>query len=195
MLDPKGIHIRIMSTLKIDLWNSALDATPISSLPLNKLLSVEGDFSLLQMLDRFQEGRSHMAVVTRMSKAKAASVKLEVKKGLTQRLKEKVKFGDSDSSGEESDSETVASADAHSSQDGSSNDSHTRKLKWGRRRKHKKANKNVDLEKGEGKPESKEGGPEKPTAKTAWEKITINGREQSMPDDAVLPEDGADEVR
>ena len=54
------------------------------------------------MLDRFQEGRSHMAVVTRMSKAKAASVKQEVKKGLTQRLKEKVKFGDSDSSGEES---------------------------------------------------------------------------------------------
>jgi metal transporter CNNM len=151
------------------------------------------------MLDKFQEGRSHMAVVSRMSYEKAASVKQEVKKGLTRRLKERVGMGDSsssESSDDEVDVDATASTDG-SSQEGTLNGGHSKKRKWGRRRKSKKkSNKNLDLEKGDGQTEkSSEGDPDKVPVKTTWEKISIAGREQSMPDDAVLLKDGAEEVR
>lgn len=70
---------------------------------MNKLPSVYQNEPLLGILDKFQEGRSHMAVVSRLSIAHAASVKKAVKKGLTQRLKDRV--GISDSSSSDSDSE------------------------------------------------------------------------------------------
>jgi metal transporter CNNM len=56
---------------------------------------------LLGILDKFQEGRSHMAIVSRISVEKAASVKKVVKRGLTQRLRDRVGMGESDSSDEE----------------------------------------------------------------------------------------------
>ena len=62
---------------------------------------------LLGILDRFQEGRSHMAIVSRLSVERAQSVKKEVRKGLTQRLLGAL-HGDSsasDSSSDSSDSE------------------------------------------------------------------------------------------
>lgn len=140
-----------------------------------------------------------MAVVSRMSYEKAASVKQEVKKGLTRRLKERVGMGDSsssESSDDEVDVDATASTDG-SSQEGTLNGGHSKKRKWGRRRKSKKkSNKNLDLEKGDGQTEkSSEGDPDKVPVKTTWEKISIAGREQSMPDDAVLLKDGAEEVR
>lgn len=60
---------------------------------------------LLGILDRFQEGRSHMAIVSRLSVEKAASVKKVVKRGLTQRLRDRVRMGDTDSSSSSSDDE------------------------------------------------------------------------------------------
>ncbi|EIN04149.1 DUF21-domain-containing protein [Punctularia strigosozonata HHB-11173 SS5] len=76
------------------------DAVPLRKIPLNRVTFVPQNESLLGILDRFQEGRSHMAIVTRFSKEKAASVKKVVKKNLTQRLRERV-MGDSDSSSDE----------------------------------------------------------------------------------------------
>jgi metal transporter CNNM len=49
---------------------------------------------LLGILDKFQEGKSHMAIVSRFSADKAASVKKAVKRGLTQRLRERVGIGE-----------------------------------------------------------------------------------------------------
>ena len=67
---------------------------------INKVLFVPQNESLLGILERFQNGRSHMAIVSRMSYEKAMSVKKAVKKGLTKRLKETV-LGDQTSSSEE----------------------------------------------------------------------------------------------
>ncbi|KAF9475034.1 DUF21-domain-containing protein [Pholiota conissans] len=81
------------------------DATPLRKIPLNKVPFVPNNEPLLGMLDRFQEGRSHMAIVSRFSVEKAASVKKAVKRGLTQRLRERVGMGDTDSDSESSDDE------------------------------------------------------------------------------------------
>ncbi|TFY74732.1 hypothetical protein EWM64_g9280 [Hericium alpestre] len=77
------------------------DAVPVRSITLNKVPSVAQNAPLLGILDRFQEGRSHMAIVSRMSVGKAASVKKAVKKNLTQRLKDRVGISDSSSSSDE----------------------------------------------------------------------------------------------
>lgn len=66
-----------------------------------------------------------MAIVSRLSVEKAQSVKKVAKRGLTQRLRERVGMGDSSSSGDSSESE-----DESGSEDGG-------KKKWGRRRKSK----------------------------------------------------------
>ncbi|KIJ37529.1 hypothetical protein M422DRAFT_177870 [Sphaerobolus stellatus SS14] len=73
------------------------DETPLRSLPLNKVPTVPYDESLLAVMDRFQEGRSHMAIVSLFSKAKAASVHETVKTGMTRRFLNRVGLGDSDS--------------------------------------------------------------------------------------------------
>ncbi|OJA21129.1 hypothetical protein AZE42_04359 [Rhizopogon vesiculosus] len=71
------------------------DAIPLRKIPLNKVPFVPNNESLLGILDKFQEGRSHMAIVSRLSVEKAASVKKVAKRSLTQRLRERVGMGDS----------------------------------------------------------------------------------------------------
>ncbi|KAL5522114.1 hypothetical protein ACEPAF_1971 [Sanghuangporus sanghuang] len=83
------------------------DAVPVRKMRLIKVPFVPQNEPLLGILDRFQEGRSHMAIVSRLSVERAQSVKKEVRKGLTQRLLGAL-HGDSsasDSSSESSDSE------------------------------------------------------------------------------------------
>ena len=76
---------------------------------LNKLPFVPNDEPLLGILDKFQEGRLHMAIVSRFSAAKAKSVKKAVKQGLTQRIRQTVGISDdSSSSSEGEDSEDEA---------------------------------------------------------------------------------------
>ena len=70
---------------------------------LNKVPFVPNDEPLLGILDKFQEGRSHMAIVSRFSAAKAKSVKKAVKQGLTQRIRQTI--GISDDSGPSSEGE------------------------------------------------------------------------------------------
>ncbi|KAG1824509.1 uncharacterized protein BJ212DRAFT_1320699 [Suillus subaureus] len=82
------------------------DAVPLRRIPLNKVPFVPNNESLLGILDRFQEGHSHMAIVSRFSVEKAASVKKVAKRSLTQRLRERVGMGDSsdeDEDGKEKD--------------------------------------------------------------------------------------------
>ncbi|KAI0688488.1 hypothetical protein C8T65DRAFT_721507 [Cerioporus squamosus] len=81
------------------------DATPVRKIPLNKVPFVPNNEPLLGILDKFQEGRSHMAIVSRFSVERAASVKKAVKRGLTQRLRDRVLMGDSDSSSSEDEGE------------------------------------------------------------------------------------------
>ncbi|KAF7302824.1 CNNM transmembrane domain-containing protein [Mycena kentingensis (nom. inval.)] len=64
------------------------DAIPLRKIPLNKVPFIPNNEPLLGLLDKFQEGRSHMAI--------AASVKHAVKRGFAQRLRERVGMGDSD---------------------------------------------------------------------------------------------------
>ena len=76
---------------------------------LNKVPFVPNDEPLLGILDKFQEGRSHMAIVSRFSAAKAKSVKKAVKQNLTQRIRQTVGISDGSSSSSESeDSEDEA---------------------------------------------------------------------------------------
>ncbi|KAF8152292.1 hypothetical protein B0H34DRAFT_724589 [Crassisporium funariophilum] len=81
------------------------DATPLRKIPLNKVPFVPNNEPLLGILDKFQEGRSHMAIVSRFSVDKAASVKKAVKRGLTQRLRQRVGMGESDSDSDSSEGE------------------------------------------------------------------------------------------
>ncbi|KAH8827209.1 hypothetical protein DL96DRAFT_1605894 [Flagelloscypha sp. PMI_526] len=76
-------------------------AVPVRSMKLNRVPFVPHNMSLLGILDRFQEGRSHMAIVSRFSVDKAASIKQTVKQNMTQRLRNRIGMGDSDSSSDE----------------------------------------------------------------------------------------------
>ncbi|KAJ7124956.1 hypothetical protein C8R44DRAFT_874810 [Mycena epipterygia] len=84
------------------------DAVPLRTVPLNTVPFVPNNQSLLGILDKFQEGRSHIAIVSRFSVEKAKSVKKAVKRGLTQRLREKVGMGDSSDSESEDEATTTA---------------------------------------------------------------------------------------
>jgi metal transporter CNNM len=81
------------------------DAVPVRKIPLNKVATVPANEPLLGVLDRFQEGRSHMAIVTRFSHEKAASVKQVVKRSLTQRIKDRVTGDSSSDSSDDEDNE------------------------------------------------------------------------------------------
>ncbi|KAK1228301.1 hypothetical protein PQX77_008665 [Marasmius sp. AFHP31] len=81
------------------------DAIPLRKIRLNKVPTVPQNEPLLGILDKFQEGRSHMAIVSRVSRERAASVKKVVKQSLTQRLRQRVGMGDTDSSESSSDEE------------------------------------------------------------------------------------------
>ncbi|KZT63556.1 DUF21-domain-containing protein [Daedalea quercina L-15889] len=93
------------------------DATPVRKIPLNKVPIVPHNESLLGILDKFQEGRSHMAIVSRFSVERAQSVKKAVKQGLTQRLRSAIR---------DSDSEDESSSDEEAG---------TSQKRWGLRRK------------------------------------------------------------
>jgi metal transporter CNNM len=85
----------------------------VRSLPLHKVPFVAQNEPLLGILDKFQEGRSHMAIVTRTSVEKASSVKKAVKKSITQRIKDRV--GISDSSSDNSSDEEPVQTSRHKS--------------------------------------------------------------------------------
>ncbi len=111
LLDPNGECSRPHLALAPKSLKSIrlTDATPVRKIPLNKVPFVPNNEPLLGILDKFQEGRSHMAIVSRFSVERATSVKKAVKRGLTQRLRDRVLMGDSDSnssSEEEEEGET-----------------------------------------------------------------------------------------
>lgn len=169
------------------------DAMPLRSITLNPLPCAPHNEPLLNILDKFQEGRSHMAIVSRLSIEKAKSVQHEVKKGLTQRLKDRVGMGDSsdssssDSSGDESGGTGTGT--------GSDPDTDGKKKRKGwRRRSHKKTkSKENTAEAGEAKTDA--GNMRKENARvSALAKAMSVGREQSLPDDAVLGREQAEDV-
>lgn len=87
------------------------DATPVRKIPLNKVPIVPHNEPLLGILDKFQEGRSHMAIVSHFSAERAQSVKKAVKQGLTQRLRSAIRDTDSeDESSSSSDEEEAATS-------------------------------------------------------------------------------------
>ena len=88
-----------------------------------------------------------MAIVSRYSEERAASIKHEVKKGLTERLKERV--GITDSSGSESESSSESESEHEGTAAGSSAGSTrgSRKKKWKTRFRRKSSDR--DVEKGE----------------------------------------------
>lgn len=183
------------------------DATPVRKIPLNKVPFVPNNEPLLGILDKFQEGRSHMAIVSRFSVERAASVKKAVKRGLTQRLLDSVGMGDSDSSDDEDDEggesshgkkrpkkpkRSSSDNDATLKDDSSANadiDEKPEQAEGGSRgRKRSKRKPAVDVEMG-----IVEEGPKK--RGLALPKVGGWSRwEQSMPADAVLTREGVEEV-
>ncbi|KAG7085890.1 hypothetical protein E1B28_003424 [Marasmius oreades] len=181
------------------------DAIPLRKIPLNKVPSVPQNEPLLGILDKFQEGRSHMAIVSRFSREKAASVKQVVKQSLTQRLRQRVGMGDTDSS-----------------ESGSDEEDNTNYIQLKIRKNRKKAK---DIEEGvedegtldgevladekesptsstkersnnvkSGKKSKKSGESETPKSKGSGFQLSKSSQlEQSMPADAVLAKEGAAE--
>ncbi|EJU04262.1 DUF21-domain-containing protein [Dacryopinax primogenitus] len=87
------------------------DATPVRSIPLNKIPIVSFDEPLLGILDRFQEGRSHIALVSRIPRQQEPQLQKvngdvkehkQAKESLTRRFLNKIHLGDSDSEEDES---------------------------------------------------------------------------------------------
>ncbi|KAJ3975402.1 DUF21-domain-containing protein [Lentinula raphanica] len=164
------------------------DATPVRQMQLNKVPFIPQNETLLGILDKFQEGRSHIAIVSRFSVEKAKSVKKAVKQTLTQRLKERVGMdSESSDSSESSESET----------EGSSMKSKRRSFRKRFRRSSKhdeeKADKDATL-KGDSPSEPERG------ERIEMEKLDsvpgafgISKLEANMPADAVLTEHGAAE--
>ncbi|CDO75934.1 hypothetical protein BN946_scf184873.g23 [Trametes cinnabarina] len=182
------------------------DAVPVRKIPLNKVPFVPKNEPLLGILDKFQEGRSHMAIVSRFSVERAASVKKAVKRGLTQRLLDRVGMGDSDSSSESEDEEDTSSHGKRRSRKhkrSSSDNDETIKdhcsadadvddlpqaVKRGRRRSKRKAAVDVEM----GVVEDEDTGGKK--RGLALPKVGGWSRwEQSMPADAVLTKEGVEE--
>jgi metal transporter CNNM len=202
----------------------------VRSLPLHRVPSVAQNEPLLGILDKFQEGRSHMAIVTRTSVEKASSLKKAVKKSITQRIKNRVGISDSssDSSSDEGPqssrrkgkkairilerlnaSEDSMTMTGTSDRDGTSRSEATSdKDEGGRsfsfRKKRKRSKKRlrlVDVEMGTIKPEPQPEIEPRPQGGQSYSKkgnivqfAFTPGLEQSMPADAVLAKEGANEV-
>ncbi|KAI0646521.1 hypothetical protein C8Q79DRAFT_963167 [Trametes meyenii] len=186
------------------------DATPLRNITLNMMPCVPFNEPLLNILDKFQEGRSHMAIVSRFSVEKAKSVQHEVKKGLTQRLKDRVGMGDSsDSSSDEGSGDESATGTGSGASDrdatlgGDGAEGTKKRRRWRRRAHHKKRkSKESTAEEGQAKPEAVEmdklrkDSPLQGAVHTSLAKALSMGREQSLPDDAVLaPEQAEDFVQ
>ncbi|KAI0075021.1 DUF21-domain-containing protein, partial [Panus rudis PR-1116 ss-1] len=190
------------------------DAVPVRKIPLNKVPFVPNNEPLLGILDKFQEGRSHMAIVSRFSVARAASVKKAVKRGLTQRLRDRVR-GDADSSASSSDDEdegtkarstpkrskkgddsesdnemTVADAISVSEPEGGEQPEKRIRFRIGSRGRSKKRVHDEEM----GVPnEAKETQSKGLRNTLTLPKASFGRFEQSMPADAVLTKEGADE--
>lgn len=172
---------------------------------LNKVPFVPQNEPILGILDKFQEGRSHIAIVSRLSVEKAQSVKVAVKKGLTRRLLGAVRR-DSDSSSDdtEEDDEGTATGSMDKQKDKASHDgiepvnsrSDTYNEKEGdgqilqrgreKRRKSTRHDNTMDLERGDLDVEAR-----RERERTKVRKSTA--LEQSMPADAVLSKANAEE--
>lgn len=186
------------------------DATPLRQIPLNKVPFVPNNEPLLRMLDKFQEGRSHMAIVSRFSVEKAASVKQAVKRGLTQRLRQRVGMGDSDSSDEEKDTgrgmkdleEATEDGEATLKEDGTWEKDYAfdKPDKVTSSKRTRKAGK--DVEEGIVTEETNVTADGKHNKKTSFHLLpkaaasmtSMSMLEQSMPADAVLTKENANEV-
>ncbi|KAH9009170.1 hypothetical protein EDB84DRAFT_1547896 [Lactarius hengduanensis] len=197
------------------------DAVPVRNIPLHRVPSVAQNEPLLGILDKFQEGRSHMAIVTRTSVEKATSLKKAVKKSITQRIKNRVGISDS-SSDSSSDDEprskrkkaTRVSDRSNSSEDSMTGTSDrddtlpseatTDKEDTGRsfsfRKKRKGSKKRVRVEdvemgtvknKQEVESEREMEGSSSQPKKGSF--VQFAGLEQSMPADAVLAKEGAND--
>lgn len=132
-----------------------------------------------------------MAIVSRLSVDKAKSVKKAVKRGLTQRLRERVGMGDSsgsDSSDSESESGDEASkkklkdGDETLKGDGNRELAESEEKSRGRSRKKRVPEGDIEMSPVE-------------TPKKSGFQIQISNLEQSMPADAVLGKEGAQDVR
>ena len=155
-----------------------------------------------------------MAIVSRYSVQRAVSVKKAVKRGLTQRLKDRVGMGDSDSSSssdsedetrpssrkskkfrhrknKEKDAESDTDSTIQGSDKSDEGDTSRHRASLGRRGRKEKRPDDIEM----GSPTE-----EKERAKSLRASLTLPraffGRyEQSMPADAVLAKQNADEVR
>ncbi|KDQ13557.1 hypothetical protein BOTBODRAFT_33567 [Botryobasidium botryosum FD-172 SS1] len=162
------------------------DATPLRDIPLNKVPTVPFDEPLLGLLDRFQEGNSHMAVVSRIpriseSKDERGSVHQDVKVGLTRRFLNKV-LGDHSEEEEDSLEKTLTRSSGTSSY---VLNKHAREKE--RKEREKKEKKEEREKEKERKAPAK--GPSKADTLTSWMKLPA--LEQVMPSDAILSEEGA----
>jgi metal transporter CNNM len=251
LLDPNGrsMLLFLYAALILMLW---ADAVPLRKIPLNKVPFVPSNEPLLGILDKFQEGRSHMAIVSRfsvdkvsspfricdgpnsninISSMKAASVKKAVKRGLTQRLRQRVGIGESsdedddgskklkcEGEGEiaDTDGEATLKGDGILEKDyaNSGRGDMRRREKGGRNKARQRRSERVrDVEMGvmtdqEGcdrgdkeKSGTDKGGKESKSRRTSFQLIvpslgmmSAGGLEQSMPADAVLAKEGAEEV-
>lgn len=168
---------------------------------LNKVTFVSQHDPVLGVLDRFQEGHSHVAIVSRISRARAQSVKKAVKKSLTHRLMGALhgdsssdsSSSDEDSSDEEGNTTVGSTEKKEKDDDGIEKGSHDEGIRksWRKRRqekkqarREKKKQKQADLEKGD------------VDAEAEREKDGIllqhRTREQAMPADAVLSRQDAE---
>ncbi|KAI0259761.1 hypothetical protein BC834DRAFT_974002 [Gloeopeniophorella convolvens] len=188
------------------------DAVPVRSLPLHKVPTIAKNEPLLGVLDVFQEGRSHMAIVSRTSVEKASSVKKAVKKGLTQRIKNRVGISDSssDSSSDEEEARGPRSkrkkakrrgSDRSLTSDGSVTGTSDRDGTLpGEAGSDKDEGRHVEMgtvhHEPKPEPESAPGvqGSQPRSKKDSLVQLAFApGLEQSMPADAVLGKEGADE--
>lgn len=187
------------------------DATPLRNIPLNKVPFVPNNEPLLGILDKFQEGRSHMAIVSRFSVEKAASVKKAVKRGLTQRLRERVGMGDSESDSGEDDNKyalqntksvarrKILKLEQHDLEEGIENNDSTlttSKINKSELGEEETTKPKTSFKHGTSKKEE-ESKRTKVTSfqlpKVASAMTSMSNLEQSMPADAVLAKEGAAE--
>lgn len=180
-----------------------LDATPLRDIPLNTIPTIPFDEPLHSTLDRFQQGNSHMAVVSRIpirteSKTQPGSVMEDAKVGLTRRFLNRV-LGDSDSDSSDSDSDSEGHSGKHHHKKGSrpsrsrkkSNDSNTSKGSTKASAKDAKKAKEAAEEEAKRPKPSREQSPKGAPA-TNW--MRMNQLEQTMPSDAILSPAAAEEV-
>ncbi|WVQ84841.1 hypothetical protein IAT38_006998 [Cryptococcus sp. DSM 104549] len=122
------------------------DATPLASIPINAIPSVPCDEPLTNMLNVFQEGRSHMAIVSRRPRREpgvtdpedAQSVMTAAAGGLRQRFMRKVaEIGHGNRSGSGSDTSSDEEGDAAVSGDVEKGEKKVKRSKRGK--KHARA--------------------------------------------------------